>query len=449
MFDRIVTLLLRLYPSEFRRAHGDDAQQLIRDRARHERGVFARGRLLMDLVIDLFATSLSWRTSAPAIARVDGGPRFDFLEPHRPRPQAMLAGTLTSMLMLASFTLLFQPRVFPPAPLQLGEGSGSEAAGGESGDSDQQLIVNGSGGGHTLVAAVAAKLKERYVDRGIGQQLADALLAFEKDGRYESIRNDVELAHRITDDIYRTSGAIGIPAGAFVADVVHSARPIPDGPPPPMTAATRDANRIRMLEQNCLFRRIETLPRNIGYLKLDGFMEPSTCEETARRAMATVNKADALIIDLRDNGGGMGETALQIAGYLFDRPAFLFDPRPHSRVPSHTASPIAGNTLANKPVYVLTSSRTQSAAEYFVYNLKMLKRVTLVGERTAGAMHSGAFHRIDDHFGIGIQEIAPPDNPYPVKGWEIIGITPDVAVPGADALDVARTLAESRARRSR
>ena len=79
----------------------------------------------------------------------------------------------------------------------------------------------------------------------------------------------------------------------------------------------------------------------------------------------------------------------------------------------------------------------------------MLKRVTIVGERTAGAMHAGAFHRIDDHFGMGIQETPPPDNPYPVKGWEVIGIEPDVAVPGADAFAVARALAESRARRSR
>ena len=70
--------------------------------------------------------------------------------------------------------------------------------------------------------------------------------------------------------------------------------------------------------------------------------------------MEAVNKADALIIDLRDNGGGMGETALQIAGYLFDRPAFLYDPRPNTPVPSHTASPVAGNALADKPVYVLT-----------------------------------------------------------------------------------------------
>jgi hypothetical protein len=435
MFDRVVAFLLRLYPEEFRRVYGRDALQLMWDRAGHERGVRLRARLLMDLTRDLVVTSLTWRPPAPVLARADGAPRFDILRPHRPRPEALAAGTMTSMLMLVSFALLFQPRVFPPAPIQLGEGSGGEPTGLESSDSGQQVIVNGPGGGITLAAAVAAKLKERYFDHAIGQQLADALLAFEKNGRYRSIRTGSELAARITDDIDTTSRAIGIPAGEFVADVVfigdHTA---PIGPPS---------------DPNCMFRTIEILPRNIGHLRLDGFMPPSRCRETARRAMETVNKADALIIDLRDNGGGMGETALQIAGYLFDRPAYLYDPRPNTPVPSHTASPIAGNTLADKPVYILTSARTASAAEYFVYNLKMLKRVTIVGGRTAGAMHAGAFHRIDDHFGMGIQETPPPDNPYPVKGWEVIGIEPDVLVPGAEALDVARALAESRSRRSR
>jgi C-terminal processing protease CtpA/Prc len=201
-----------------------------------------------------------------------------------------------------------------------------------------------------------------------------------------------------------------------------------------------------VLQQNCLFERIETLPHNVGYLKLNGFADATACRETAAKAMASLNDADALIVDLRDNGGGFGDTALQIAGYLFDRPTFMYDPRPNSPVPPRTASPISGNKLVDKPVYVLTSSSTQSAAEYFVYNLKMLNRVTVVGETTLGHQHSGAFHRLDDHFGIGIQEAVPPDNPYPVKGWEIIGIEPDVKVSRAEALEAARRLIESHAR---
>ena len=108
---------------------------------------------------------------------------------------------------------------------------------------------------------------------------------------------------------------------------------------------------------------------------------------------------------------------------------------------------MSGNKLADKPVYILTSARTLSAAEYFTYNLKMLKRATIVGETTGGSQHSGAFRRIDDHFGMGIQQTPPPSNPFPVKGWEVIGVDPDVKVSRTDAFDAARKLAESRVRR--
>lgn len=448
MFERLCTLLLRLYPAGFRRTYGRDALQLIQDRAHHERGALRRARLLMDLAADLLATSLTWRPdAAAAVARVDSGPRFDFIEGHRPRPEALAAGTLVSMLMLASFALLFQPRIFPPAPAQLGEGSGGEPADLESSGSDSQVVAgNGSDTRQWLVATVAGILKQFYVDRAIGRQLGDALLAFEKNGQYNRIATGPELVERLNADIHTTALALGIPPGAFVADVVYSAQPLPDGPPPPTTAASRERDRIRILELNCRFERIETLPRNIGYVKLNGFPPAWACLETATRAMASVNGSAALIIDVRDNGGGMGELALHMAGYLFERPVFLFDPRPNSPVPTHTASPIGGSKLTTTPVYLLTSARTASAAEYFVYNLKMLKRVTVVGERTAGAMHAGAVHRIDDHYFVGIQETPPPENPYPIKGWEVIGVDPHVAVPAGDAFEVARVLAESRTR---
>jgi hypothetical protein len=445
MFENVCALLLRLYPADFRRAYGRDAAQLVRDRARHERGVLLRIRLLMDLAIDLCATSLhGWQPAEPLLAHVDGAPRFDIIDVHGPRPEALAAGMLTSVFMFATFTLSFQPKVLPTAPPHLGKASGSATPGADSNDSAQRAVATDPEARHTLIAAIAANLKQRYVDRAIGQRLADALLAHDKNGDYESFDMDANLAARINTDIQTTGRALGIPRGVFVADVVYSARMLPTGPPPPMTEDMRERNRATLLQQNCLFETIETLPHNVGYMKLNGFAEATACRETTGRAMASLNNAGALIVDLRDNGGGFGETALQIAGYLFDRPTYMYDPRPHSPVPARTASPISGNKLVAKPVYVLTSSSTQSAAEYFVYNLKMLKRATVVGETTAGHQHSGAFHRINDHFGMGIQEAAPPDNPYPVKGWEVIGIEPDVTVPRREALDVARKLAESR-----
>lgn len=447
MFERFCALLLRIYPAGFRRAYGREAVQLVRDRARHERGVVLRARLLMDLAVDLFATwRHGWQPGTPLLARLDGAPRFDIIEVPGPRPEALAAGMLTSMLLFASFTLLFQPKTLPNWPAQLGEGSGIETPGADADDSGQVTVVPNSEGHRELVAAIAANLRQFYVDRAIAQQLAEDLLAHDRKGDYNSLDLGPDLAARINKDIQTTSRALGIPRGVFVADVVYIAQPLPAGPPPPMTAEARERSRAAILQQNCLFETIETLPNNVGYLKLNGFANATVCQETTGRAMASLNNAAALIVDLRDNGGGFGETALQIAGYLFDRPAYMYDPRPNSPVPARTASPIAGNKLADKPVYVLTSSRTQSAAEYFVYNLKMLKRATVVGETTAGHQHSGAFRRINDHFGMGIQEVAPLDNPYPVKGWEVIGVEPDLKVSRKEAIDAAKMFADHRAR---
>ena len=110
---------------------------------------------------------------------------------------------------------------------------------------------------------------------------------------------------------------------------------------------------------------------------------------------------------------------------------------------SWTQSPVPANRLADKPVYVLTSTRTFSGAEQFSYDLKMLKRAILVGETTGGAAHSGVFYRIDDHFGIGIPE-TKPINPFSKIDWAETGVEPDVKVKAAEALEAAVKLAQNK-----
>jgi len=91
----------------------------------------------------------------------------------------------------------------------------------------------------------------------------------------------------------------------------------------------------------------------------------------------------------------------------------------------------------------LTSARTASGAEQFSYDLKMLKRATLIGETTAGATHSGVFHRLDDHFGMGIPEVKAI-NPYSANDWVEVGVEPDIKVSASNALDAALKLARAR-----
>lgn len=438
MFERLCALLFRLYPLEFRRTYGRDAWQLICDRARVESGAYLRVRLLIDLVRDIVATSLrGWRARPELVAAGevrDGTPRFHIIESRGPRPQSIAAGMMTSFLMWASFTLLFQPAPIADGTAQLSGGSGADASADPGGDEEERPVtIDISEARRAIIDAVATHVMDRYFDRAIGQKLGNALLTYAKNGAYESVGIGEDLADRLSAHIYQTGRTLGVPRGVAIAEVIYIEDPTAAPPLPPF--------------RDCRFQTIETLRRNIGYVKLNAFAPPAMCRDIAAGAMAAVNDAEALILDLRDNGGGIGETALQIASYLFDRPAFMFDPRPNSRVPSHT-TPVATSRLTDKPVYILTSSTTQSAAEYFTYNLKMHNRVTIVGERTAGAQHSGVFHPIGDHFGIAIQEEPPPPSPFHVKGWEVIGIEPDVRVPSDMALRTATRLAASRARPS-
>ena len=80
------------------------------------------------------------------------------------------------------------------------------------------------------------------------------------------------------------------------------------------------------------------------------------------------------------------------------------------------------------------------------YDLRMLKRATLIGETTGGASHYGVLHNLDDHFAIGIPEHRPV-NPFSDKDWAVTGIEPDVKVEAADALATAERFAETRLRR--
>jgi C-terminal processing protease CtpA/Prc len=198
-----------------------------------------------------------------------------------------------------------------------------------------------------------------------------------------------------------------------------------------------------MEQENCMFKKVEILPHNIGYLKLDFFPDTSMCKATAKTAMATLNHADAVIFDLRENTGGFQDMVSFIASYLFDHPEYMYNPRGALTVNSWTRSPVPGNKLADKPVYILTSASTWSGAEQFSYDLKMLKRATLVGETTRGGAHAGVFHRIDDHFAIGIPE-ERSINPFGNADWEGVGVEPDVKVKAPDALCAAVRLAEAR-----
>ena len=133
-----------------------------------------------------------------------------------------------------------------------------------------------------------------------------------------------------------------------------------------------------------------------------------------------------------------------ISSYLFDKVVHLNDfyiRETDTREEFFTRAEVPGRRYGQtKPVYVLTSNRTFSAAEEFTYNLKSLKRATIVGETTGGGAHPGGVRRITDHFGIWLPN-GRAINPVTGTNWEGVGIEPDIKVPSAEALRAAHLAA--------
>jgi hypothetical protein len=184
----------------------------------------------------------------------------------------------------------------------------------------------------------------------------------------------------------------------------------------------------------CSFDKLELHPGNIGYVKLSWFPDPATCGDVADAVMKRLGQTDAVIFDLRDAHGGYPEMVRRMAGWLFDHPVAWYNPRATSDAQRITA-PNLDSRLAFKPVFVLTSRRTFSGAEHFAYNLKTLKRATIVGETTSGASHAGG----------GPPNRVALSEPKPV--WEGAGVQPDVKVAAGDALATAERLALQALRR--
>ncbi|HTQ97490.1 MAG TPA: S41 family peptidase, partial [Candidatus Acidoferrum sp.] len=286
-----------------------------------------------------------------------------------------------------------------------------------------------------IISSLAENLKQHYADRAAAQKTADLFLAREKRGEYDDISDRPMLAAVMTQELRDATNDRDLSLDYF-------SKPLPQQsqtPLPEVRAQYREA----MKQQNCTFEKVDLLPRNIGYLKLNSFPEPEVCRVAAMAAMTYINHADAVIFDLRDNRGGSPEMVQLLGSYLFDHPEYWYNPREATTENSWTHSPIEGNNLADKPVFILISKNTASGAEQFSYDLKMLMRATLVGETTAGAAHAGVFHRLDDHFGIGIPEVKAI-NPYSANDWAEVGVEPHIKSSSSDALTIALKLAHAK-----
>lgn len=281
--------------------------------------------------------------------------------------------------------------------------------------------------------AIARALTEKYVFPDRAAEVVKSLRARRKRGDYDAIGTGQALATTLTKHINEV-----LKDAHF--RVRFSKERLPERKQVDQPSEEELARYGEFEKQvNGGFEKVERLPGNIGYVEVRSFGFPGRGFEAATAAMGFLSETDALIVDVRRNGGGSPEAVAALCSHFFDEPVHLNDLyfRPQNTTRQFWTAPVAGKRYTGRPIYVLTSKNTGSAAEEFAYNLQNLKRATLVGEVTWGGAHPGDMVRLGDHFSAFVPT-GRAISPITKTNWEGVGVKPDIATPADDALRVAQ-----------
>lgn len=287
------------------------------------------------------------------------------------------------------------------------------------------------------VERLAKALGESYVFPEKGARAQAALRARAKRGEYNAMVTGNALATALTAHMNEILQDVHFRVGFSVEDL--PVRTAENKPTAGEIAHYEEISRQR----NGGFEPVERLPGNIGYIEVRSFGMPGRGYDAAAAAMGFVAQTDALIIDIRRNGGGDPDMVAALCSYFFPEPVHLNDLyfRPENKTRQFwTSGVVPGTRYLGREIYVLTSRKTGSGAEEFAYNLQQLKRATLIGEVTWGGAHPGDRVRLSAHFSAFVPT-GRAINPVSKTNWEGVGVKPDVAVAGDDALRVAQVMA--------
>jgi hypothetical protein len=294
-----------------------------------------------------------------------------------------------------------------------------------------------------VVNRTADLVERRYVDPASGARIAGEL----RRRSTELVRGGTpeDFAKAFTSDLRIISGD-----GHFAVEYRPEAKAAADGE----VVDPAELERWYGAHVNNGFEQVSRLDEGIGYLDLRVFAPTSMAGDLASAAMSLLAQSPALIIDLRRNGGGDDGMTRLLAAYLLDgrqeMSAEYDRPSGHTKR-NFTPAEVPGRRFgARKPVYLLVSHRTFSAAEAFAYDLQAMKRAIVVGEQTGGGAHPSEYRPISHGFILSLPE-GRSVNPITGTDWERVGVTPDVRVPADSALSQALILAKEaiRATRSR
>jgi hypothetical protein len=279
-----------------------------------------------------------------------------------------------------------------------------------------------------VIERVLEDLRSDYVFPDTAEQMVASIRERVAAGEYDAVTRASDLAVQLTEDLRRVSH------DRHLGLLYQPPLPVPAQPPPFINRARR---------VNYGFERTERLAGNIGYIDLRGFEPAWDGGRACAAALSFVADTEALIIDLRNNTGGSPASVASIASYFFAEPTHLsgiYDRRSGTTQELWTSESVRGERYdPKKPLYLLISRGTFSAAEDFAYSLQAAGRATLIGEATGGGAHPVSGRSVGPDLVLMLPH-ARSINPITHTNWEGVGVQPDIAVPAFEALHVAHDL---------
>ncbi|WP_042377377.1 S41 family peptidase [Streptacidiphilus melanogenes] len=287
-----------------------------------------------------------------------------------------------------------------------------------------------------VIESIAELVCENYVFPDVARQLASLLRCRSAEEAYRT-ESAEELAEAVTADLRSVNGDLHLA-------LKHHAVPVPRERGTAVLAAMRrefDASLGGV-------PRVELLDRGVAVLEIAPNMFPlDWAAQPLAAALSLVAPADALILDLRRNTGGDPDTVAFVCGYLLDGRRHLntmLSRQGEVAEQSWTPPFVPGARFGgSKPLYLLTSGKTFSAAEELAYDLQQLGRAEIVGEPTRGGAHPREGWTVHPHLELSVP-IARAVNPVSGANWEGTGVQPDVPCDAEAALDRALSLAVAR-----
>ncbi|MEU9593795.1 S41 family peptidase [Streptomyces sp. NPDC048193] len=278
-------------------------------------------------------------------------------------------------------------------------------------------------------------LTEHYVFPETAGQLADLLQRRHAEGAY-AVDDAEELARLVTADLQSVNGDRHLSL-QYHADQV----------PEKQGAAALQSIRKDFDTSLGGAPRVALLDGGVAVLELAPMLFPlEWAAEPLTAALTLTSRAQALIVDLRANRGGDPDTVAFVCSHLLDERTHLNSMywRDGARTEQSWSQPHVPGTRfgGTKPVYVLTSNHTFSAAEELAYDLQQLGRAVIVGERTRGGAHPREGWTVHPHLEASIP-VGRAVNPVSGTNWEGTGVQPDIPCAPGDALDRAHTLARA------